>query len=94
MSPDQRFALIISLLSLVFVVMSTILAFVVKTAMTWGRSSQQLKTMVDDLGEIKDQFKDEISKVIANKEREHSEIKERLTYLERKELNERRRGVR
>jgi len=89
---DQRFALLISALGLIFVVMSAILGFVVKAALDWGKNTEQLKNVVADLGELKDDFAVKVGDVIAVKERDHTEIRERLTYLERRELAQRRKN--
>jgi hypothetical protein len=90
MSATDRFTILIAGLGLVFTVMSAILAVVVKAAMNWGKNTEQLGSVVSDLSELKDDFADKIGEVIKNKEQEHGEIKERLTYLERRELDQRR----
>ncbi len=92
MTTDQRFALLISVLGLIFVVMSGILGFVIKAAIDWGKNTEQLKNVVSDLGDLKDDFAHKIGDVIAQKERDHTEIRERLTYLERRELAQRRKA--
>jgi len=89
---DQRFSVLIATLGLIFVVMSAILGFVVKVSMTWGKTTEQLQNVVTDLGELKDEFAHDVSEVILAKERDHTEIRERLTFLERRELNQRRKS--
>jgi hypothetical protein len=88
MTVDQGITIAIAMLSLIFTVMSITLGFVIKASLNWGKNTEQLASVVSDLTELKDDFSDKISDVIASKEREHSEIKERLTYLERRELEQ------
>jgi Tfp pilus assembly protein PilO len=78
--------IIISLLGLIFAVMTAILTVVIKASINWGKNTEQLAHVVSDLREMKDDFTKQISQVILNKTQEHGEIKERLSRLERSEL--------
>ena len=90
MTADERFSLIIAALGLIFVVMSSILGFVIKASMSWGKTTEQLQNVVADLRELKDDFGNKLDDLDVSKTRDHAEIRERLTFLERRELNQRR----
>lgn len=98
MSPDARFQTIIALLTLVFAVMASLLGFVVRVSMRWTRTEDKLGTLVDEVRELiirKDKDHEAIRTDVAEREargnQAHAALGDRLTYLERRELEQRRR---
>lgn len=84
MTPGERFtALIVTLLTGGSFVLGGI-GFIVRLLWNikgaWDKTNGELHALVDDVKDI-----------VAHKEKDHDEFKERLTYLERRELAERRR---
>lgn len=97
MTSDQKFTLLISGLGLIFLVMTAILGMIVKATMKWTKTEDTLTNLVDDVRELivrKDQDHAAIRREVAEKQaagdRTHDEFRERLTWLERRELDQRR----
>jgi hypothetical protein len=93
----ERFTVIISLLGLVFVVMTALLGFVVKVTVRWTRTEDKLGALVTEVRKLiirKDADHERIRSDVRDKEAradvEHRDMRERLTWLERRELAQRR----
>jgi hypothetical protein len=74
MTPDQRFSLIIAVLSLLFVVLTAILGLMVKVIVRFTRAEDKIVDMADDMRSL-----------VADKDRAHDAINQRLTWLERRQ---------
>lgn len=82
MSTDQRFAIIISLLSLVFVVMSAFLALLVKLVRRWTQTEDNLNNLVDDVKELVIDKEKTHSEMLATMREDRDAINKRLRWLE------------
>lgn len=99
MSADARFQTIIALLTLVFAVMSALLAFVARVSIRWTRTEDKLGTLVGEVRELierKDKDHEAIRADVrerqARADQARKDLGERLTYLERRELDQRRKA--
>lgn len=99
MTPSERFQLLLGALTLIFMVMAGLLGFIIRITVQWTRTQGKLGTLVDEVRELiirKDKDHEAIRNEVAGKQaagdRVHDEFRERLTWLERRELDQRRRA--
>lgn len=52
MSADQRFSLLLTALGLLFLVCSALLGLLWRSAVTWGRLTEQVKNLAESVGQI------------------------------------------
>ncbi len=97
MSTGERFGLIISFLGLIFAVMTALLTYVVKGVAKWTRTDDKIVELISDVEALiirKDKDHELIRADLEDRQKRgdavHGEIRERLTYLERRELYQRR----
>jgi hypothetical protein len=72
---EQRFGILLAFLSAALAGMGWLIRLSLRALVKWTQTEDRLGQVVDDL-----------NKLVAWKDAEHAEIKERLTYLERTEL--------
>jgi len=71
----DRFGILLAFLAAALAGLGWLIRLSLKALVKWTRTEDKLAEVVDDL-----------NKLVAWKDRDHAEIKERLTYLERTEL--------
>jgi uncharacterized protein Yka (UPF0111/DUF47 family) len=98
MTSGERFGLIISLLGLIFATLTALLGFIIKITRRWTQTEDKLGTLISEVSELiirKDADHESIRAEVDKKEQRgdviHRDLSERLTWLERRELSERRR---
>jgi len=98
MSTAERFTITISLLGLVVAVMGGLLGYVIKSTRTLTQTEERIADLAGDmrtLVERKDQDHAAIRADIQERDQRgaavHRELSDRLTWIERRELDERRR---
>ena len=75
MTSGDRFGILLAFLAAALAGLGWLIRLSLKALVKWTRTEDKLAEVVDDL-----------NKLVAWKDRDHAEIKERLTYLERTEL--------
>ena len=75
MTSADRFGILLAFLAAALAGMGWLIRLSLRALVKWTQTEDRLASVVEDL-----------DKLVAWKERDHAEIKERLTYLERTEL--------
>jgi hypothetical protein len=91
MSTGERFSITISLLTLLFLVMSALLGYIIRVTRSFTRAEDRLGDLVDDVRELivrKDADHERIRADVGERERRgeqvHRDLGDRLTYLEQR----------
>lgn len=97
MTPAERFTITLTILGMLAALLSTVLTVVIRATVKWTRTEDKLSTLVDEVRELivrkdtdHEALRGEARDRQARADREHVDMRERLTYLERRELAQRR----
>lgn len=97
MTPAERFTITLTILGMLTALLSTVLTVVIRATVKWTRTEDKLSTLVDEVRELivnkdadHERLRSEARDRQARADREHVDMRERLTYLERRELAQRR----